>query len=347
MKEKGISMSLFRRTFSSNIGQLMLEIILIAVPLLVLVKLLNLLPAAFQQSITGDLVLNILVAAVIVVVFTLEMRKLEHRSLAAVGWGRQQWLRQTLLGFTVGGALLSVIILVLAITGSYHITGADPFSIVELVCLAVALSLLMLLFARSPKIGLLHYVLCALLLASFISTFVTLLILIGGAIQEEVIFRALLFRRLERSFGTWIALAVSATLFGLIHLSNPNGSLVSALAIAAAGGLLITGIYILTRSLWWAIGVHLGWNYFEGPVFGTQVSGHNLSGLLSSTLSGPAAWSGGSFGPEAGLPCIIIIAAFGAYLCYRASRQNLIFPRKQSPSIPRDTQLESADALFQ
>ncbi len=340
-------MSLLRRTFSSNIGQLILEILLMLIPLFVLTRLLNLLPTAFQQSAIGDLVLNVLAAAVIVVVFALELRKLEHRSFADVGWCRQQWLRQTLLGFTLGGAVLSAIILVLAITDSYHITGADPFSLVELVFLVVALSLLTLLFARSPRIGFFHYILCAVLLASFISTSVTLLILIGGAIQEEVVFRALLFRRLERSFGSWIALGISAFLFGMIHFLNPNGSLLGALAIAAAGGILITGIYILTRSLWWAIGVHLGWNYFEGPVFGTQVSGHNLPGLLSSTLSGPVAWSGGSFGPEAGLPCILLVGAFGLYLCYRASRQNRMVPRRQPPNRPEEAQPESADALSQ
>ncbi len=339
-------MSFLRRILSSNTGQLVLEFILILIPVFVVTKLLAFLPTAFQQSAAGDLVLNILVAAVIVVVFVLELRKLEHRSLADVGWGRQQWVRQTVLGFALGGALMTVVIVVLAITGSYHITSVNAFSIVELALLVVALSLLTLLFARSPKIGIVHYVLFALLLTSFISTAALLLILIGGAIQEEVVFRALLFRRLERSVGSWIALGISVFLFGMIHLLNPNGSLIGALAIAVAGGVLITGIYMLTRSLWWAIGVHLGWNYFEGPLFGTQVSGHNLPGLLSSTLSGSTVWSGGGFGPEAGLACIIIVGAFGFYLCYRASRQNLMFPRKQPQSIPEDIQQASADVLL-
>jgi membrane protease YdiL (CAAX protease family) len=338
-------MSLLRRTLSSNIGQLVLEIILILVPLLVLKYLLDLLPIAFQQSVSGDLVLNILVATLIVVVFVLELRKLEHRSLADVGWSRRQWLRQTVLGFTLGGALMTVVVLALAITGSYHITGTNAFALAELASLVVALSLLTLLFARSPKIGIFHYVLFILLLVSFISTSALLLILIGGAIQEELIFRALLFRRLERSFGSWIALGISAFLFGMIHLFNPNGTLVGALAIAIAGGVLITSVYILTRSLWWAIGVHLGWNYFEGPIFGTQVSGHSLPGIFSSTLSGSTAWSGGSFGPEAGLACIILVSAFGFYLCYRASRQHLMIPRNQPQSILGDTLSESAGAL--
>jgi len=340
-------MSLVRRLLSSNIGQLVLELILILVPVLVLTNLLSLLPTTFQQSISGDLVLNMLAAIVIVIVFALEMHKLEHRSLADVGFGRRQWLRQTVLGFTLGGALMTVVILVLTITGAYHITGADGFAIVECVFLTIALALLTLLFARSPKIGFFHYVLFILLLVGFISTSVTMLILIGGAVQEELIFRGLIFRRLERSFGSWIALCVSAVLFGFAHLLNPNGSLIGVLGIAITGGVLSAIIYILTRSLWWAIGVHLGWNYFEGPFFGTQVSGHSLSSIFSSTLTGPVAWSGGSFGPEAGLASIILISAFGFYLCYRASRQNLMIPRNQPPSIPEDTRSESADALPQ
>ncbi|HTK10691.1 MAG TPA: CPBP family intramembrane glutamic endopeptidase [Ktedonobacteraceae bacterium] len=341
-------MSLVRRILSSNIGQLVLELILILVPVLVLSSLLSLLPSAFQQSTGGDLVLNILAAIIIVIVFVLEMRKLEHRSLADVGFGRRQWLRQTMLGFTLGGALMTVVILVLTITGTYHITGADGFAIVECVFLTIALALLTLLFARSPKIGFFHYVLFILLLVGFISTSVTMLILIGGAVQEELIFRGLIFRRLERSFGSWIALAVSAVLFGFAHLLNPNGSLVGALGIAITGGVLSAIIYIMTRSLWWAIGVHLGWNYFEGPFFGAQVSGHaGLPGIFSSILTGPVAWSGGSFGPEAGLASIILISAFSFYLCYRASRQKLMLPRNQPPGTPEETRSENAEALPQ
>jgi hypothetical protein len=186
------------------------------------------------------------------------------------------------------------------------------------------------------------------LLIGFISTSITMLILIGGAVQEELFFGGLIFRRLERSFGSWIALGVSALLFGFAHLLNPHGSLIGALGIAITGGVLSAIIYIMTRSLWWAIGVHLGWNYFEGPFFGAQLSGHSLSGgIFSSTLTGPVAWSGGSFGPEAGLASILLISAFGFFLCYRAWRQNLMLPPHQSPDIPKETRSESADALRQ
>src|SRR5581483_8176691 len=201
-----------------------------------------------------------------------------------------------------------------AITGSYHITGIHPFAAVEFVFFVVALCLLALLFRRNAKIGFFHYVLFVFLLFGLLSTAVSLVILIGGAIQEELVFRGMIFRKLERSFGSWIALVVSAILFGLLHMANANATLVSTIALIVSAGVLFPAIYILTRSLWWAIGVHLGWNFFEGPVFGSQVSGHIMPGFFSSVITGPIAWAGGGFGPEAGLASILIVGSVGFFL---------------------------------
>jgi membrane protease YdiL (CAAX protease family) len=331
-------MSLFRRLLSSDLGQLVIEIVAVVIPVLLLEALLNLLPASFLRSLAGDVLLNILAAALIVVVFWLTLRKLEHRSLADAGLPGQQWLRHLLLGFFCGGALLTVVILALAITGSYHITGIHPFATVEFVCFIVALCLLALLFLRNAKIGFFHSVLFVCLLFGLLTTAVSLVILIGGAIQEELVFRGMIFRKLERSFGSWIALAVSAILFGVIHMANPGATLVSTVAIILTSGVLIAAIYMLTRSLWWATGVHLGWNFFEGPVFGSQVSGHVMPGFFSSVITGPVAWAGGGFGPEAGLAAILIVGFVGCFLCLRAARQHRMLPHNWRQHLPYDTQ---------
>lgn len=238
---------------------------------------------------------------------------------------------------------MTVVILALAITGSYHITGISPFAIVQLVFFVLSLCLLTLLFIRSPKIGFLHYVLFVCLAFGLLTQMPSMLILIGGAVQEELIFRGMIFRKLERSFGSWIALVVSAILFGIIRLMNPNATLISGIAIVVTSGVLIAAIYILTRSLWWAMGVHLGWNFFEGSVFGTQISGHAQSGYFSSAITGPVAWTGGSFGPEAGLACILIVGAIGFFLCFRAARQHRMLPRNRQQRVPDDTQSERTD----
>ena len=86
---------------------------------------------------------------------------------------------------------------------------------------------------------------------------------------------------------------------------------------AAVLGLLVGGLflaygYVRTRSLWLPVGLHIGWNFFEGVVFGFPVSGLDIYPLLRIKVNGPVLWTGGAFGPEAGLivlPALILGAA--------------------------------------
>jgi membrane protease YdiL (CAAX protease family) len=336
-------MSLFRRVLSSNIGQLVIELVLVAVPAALLAALLNLIFGSVLQSLVGDLFLNILEAVVVAVIFVQALRKIEHISPSEVGLPGHQWFRQLLIGFLCGGALMAVVMIVLAITGSYRITNVNPFAVVQLVSLIVAACLLALLLTRNKKVGFLHYVLFALLVFGFLPATVSLLILIGGAVQEEFVFRGIIFRKLEASFGSWVAIAVSAILFGILHLLSPTATLVGAIALVVSAGVLFAAIYILTRSLWWAIGVHLGWNFFEGPVFGVQVSGHVIPGFFSSAITGPEVWTGGSFGPEAGLAAIFIVGAVAFYLCFRAAREQRMIPRNRRYSQPQESLTKSIE----
>ncbi len=45
---------------------------------------------------------------------------------------------------------------------------------------------------------------------------------IGAAVTEELIFRGLALQALERLCGSWAALAITALLFGGLHLANPG-----------------------------------------------------------------------------------------------------------------------------
>ena len=131
-----------------------------------------------------------------------------------------------------------------------------------------------------------------------------------GALVEELLFRGVLFRLIEKMTGTWIALVLSAILFGAIHIANPHATIFSSLAIALEAGVLLALAYVLTRSLWFAIGIHWGWNLFEGPIFGTQVSGGQFTAtVMHAKMSGPTLLTGGSFGPEAGVVAIVVCLA--------------------------------------
>lgn len=96
---------------------------------------------------------------------------------------------------------------------------------------------------------------------------------IFAAITEEVIVRGIIFRFLEQFAGSWFALAFSSALFGLGHWFNPNATLLTSVAIAIEGGVLLGGAYMLTRNLWLAIGLHAGWNFTQGFIWDVPVSG--------------------------------------------------------------------------
>jgi hypothetical protein len=77
--------------------------------------------------------------------------------------------------------------------------------------------------------------------------------------------------------------------------------------------------YMRTSLLWLPIGIHFGWNFFEGTVFGFQVSGLTNFSLIQQTVSGPPLITGGGFGPEAGL-IVLPALGLGAVLIYIYTR---------------------------
>ncbi|WP_431039410.1 CPBP family intramembrane glutamic endopeptidase [Streptomyces sp. P6-2-1] len=95
----------------------------------------------------------------------------------------------------------------------------------------------------------------------------------GAAVTEELMYRGLLFRLVERGLGTYLALALSGVVFAAAHLLNENATLLGACAIAVEAGGMLAAAYAATRSLWLPIGVHFGWNFAEAGIFGTEVSG--------------------------------------------------------------------------
>ncbi|MDX6379374.1 MAG: protease family protein [Rubrobacteraceae bacterium] len=99
-----------------------------------------------------------------------------------------------------------------------------------------------------------------------------------------------------------LAWVLSSSLFGLLHLANPNATITSSIIIAFAGLLLGAG-YVLTGRLAIPIGLHITWNFFEGNVFGFPVSGIEPIGatFISIEQGGPLLFTGGVFGPEDGL----------------------------------------------
>jgi CAAX protease family protein len=196
-------------------------------------------------------------------------------------------LPELTLGFLLGMLLFCLVMLVLWMLGSLKFSGMNPWSVM-----------------LAPLIGA--------LIAGF---------------TEEILIRGILFRIMEESLGTWIALAISAVIFGLLHMFNPGATPMSTIAIALEAGILLAAAYIYTRRLWMVIGLHIAWNFTEGGIFGASVSGGAGHGLFNSQFSGANLITGGKFGPEASVVAVVICLTAGIVFLVLAKRQgNFVRP---------------------
>ena len=118
--------------------------------------------------------------------------------------------------------------------------------------------------------------------------------------NEELLSRGYHLQTIASGINLFWGIIISSAVFGLLHLGNPNATWVSAAGIFFAGIYLAYG-YIRTKQLWLPIGLHIGWNFCEGVVFGFPVSGLDIYALTRIQVTGPEIWTGGPFGPEAGL----------------------------------------------
>lgn len=127
------------------------------------------------------------------------------------------------------------------------------------------------------------------------------------AVGEEVLCRGIMFRLVAQCSNITVALLVSSLIFGFMHIPNPNATLWSGIAIAVEAGLLLGAAYAFSGSLWMPIGLHWMWNFTEGNLLGTPVSGMDFGpSVITPDISGPELLTGGAFGPENSVITVVL-----------------------------------------
>jgi hypothetical protein len=202
----------------------------------------------------------------------------------AVELRRMDLLPQFLKGFAIGAGLFCGCVLILWASGAYQVTAVN-----------------------SPMA----------LLAPFLGA-------LGAATLEEIAVRGVLFRILEEWLGTWIALLLSAVIFGLLHAVNPDANWRGLLGIALEGGVILAAAYVYGRQLWICMGLHCAWNFTDGGVFGVGPKSHSL---LSADIHGPDWLTGGADGLDTSLAAVLLCLAVSiAFLLLAKRRGHIMAP---------------------
>ena len=215
------------------------------------------------------------------------MAWLEDRQLLSYGLAGGKKLSLLLGGFAGGLAALSLLVLVLLVTG-HGVASAG---------------------ALSP-LGALRYG----------AEWCVVSLLVG--LTEELSFRGYLLKTLEHGTGFWPAALLTSLLFGAVHGHNQGETYIGLLHVMGAGMLLCIAIY-WTKSLWLAIGFHAAWDYAENFIYGTRDSGVVCYGTLMNFVPrGNVYFSGGATGPEGSIFGLVVLLFAGGALWWILARRN-------------------------
>ena len=161
------------------------------------------------------------------------------------------------------------------------------------------------------------------------------IVLLFGAIGEEMLFRGYAFQVLLGYLGPFATILPFAVLFAFAHLGNPGqgGPVVGFIAPVNTGlwGILLGYGFIRSGDLWLPIGLHFGWNWLL-PLLGANLSGFTMgvTGIAFQSRGGDL-WTGGVYGPEGSLSATLIVVAL-AYVLYRAPVE------RQTPALVRSAE---------
>lgn len=240
-------------------------------------------PLFFNNKDLLSLLITLFSFAFISLLVFFRVKVIEKRSFSSIGFNKNNWLKKYSLGFLIGLAMMSIIVLILFPFG-YITVEKNPIQPVGISAIASVL-----------------------------------VILLGWIIQgatEEIVTRGWLLNVLSTKYNIGVGLLISSTLFGLMHLTNPNVNYIAVINIILVG--LFYGLYVIkTNDLWAVCGMHSAWNFAQGNIFGFKVSGLDVSvgSLIDLNLVGSDFVTGGIFGPEAGITAtFILLASIGILL---------------------------------
>lgn len=146
--------------------------------------------------------------------------------------------------------------------------------------------------------------------ASAASALFVTVVLVFGAVGEEMLFRGYGFQLMLSHVGRFGTILPTSLIFGLAHSSNQNASALG-IVNTVGFGIVLGYAYAQSGDLWLPIGIHFGWNEVL-PLFGVGLSGFTMGTTgVQMRWNVSDLWSGGAYGPEGSvLACGVIVLLF-------------------------------------
>ena len=215
-------------------------------------------------------ILDLLSFLYTIIAFFLWVRFIEKRPIRTMGFSKGNGLSEFTKGVLVGAIMITTVLVVFFITGDAKFDRIQ-FSLPFLVS--------------------------------------WMLVLIGYILQtaaEEIYIRGWLVPIISYHKNAYLAILIASTMFSYFHLDNNGASWLSTLHLFIFG--LFTAVYAMKRgNIWGPCGFHFAWNFIMGNVYGFHVSGYDSeSSLMYFTTSNRTFITGGQFGPEGGIPGLVV-----------------------------------------
>lgn len=269
------------------VGNIIFGIVLISCLLLLI--LLTGQPLDFN-AFMDDVHIDLISFAFVAMILFAWVKWVEKRSLVTLGFYKEKWLKELLIGFGVGALQFSLSLLLVYLLGGNQFKGVDVSSTTLL----------------------------------FVLSIIPFWLIQGGT--EELLTRGWLLPLIHSRLGLPIAVGISSFLFGLMHLGNDHMTFFAFLDLILSG--IVMALYMLYRdNLWSVVGLHGAWNFVQGNIYGIEVSGSDPGVSIFHFASNPNAptWlSGGGFGIEGSLISCLVELVFILVVLYLMKNKDKI-----------------------
>jgi membrane protease YdiL (CAAX protease family) len=202
------------------------------------------------------------------------------RPFKDMGLSRRNFIKELAFGSLFGIVLMTLVFLILFITGQLKVEAVNIRALLSFGVIA----------------GLVQFI--------FVGFF------------EEILGRGYIMTAFKTTRNKYVIILSSAVIFAVMHILNPNVTALSIINLFLSG-ILFAIMFIKMGRLWAPIGMHITWNFFQGNIFGINVSGLNTPSVIDSRFTGIGFLTGGEFGAEGGLVATVVIALGMAYMLFK------------------------------